>query len=118
MNGGRIQEPVVLSRRHIGRTDVQACNRIDGRKCSLRAEGWDSNGKFTQQQPVRRNHRRTSWQKCTPIGPGQGNGTYLYDSLAMPKVIRDQSLTLVVLLLFVISLAGQSLSGLVKYNED
>jgi hypothetical protein len=36
----------------------------------------------------------------------------------MPKAIRDNGLTLVLLLLFLVSLAGQSLAGLAKYNED
>lgn len=37
---------------------------------------------------------------------------------AMPKAIRDNGLTLVLLLLFFMSLAGQSLAGLAKYNAD
>ena len=36
----------------------------------------------------------------------------------MPKAIRDSGLTLVLLLLFFVSLVGQSLAGLAKYNED
>lgn len=36
----------------------------------------------------------------------------------MPKIIHDQALTLVLLSLFIISLAGQSVLGLSKYNED
>src|SRR3954468_13674374 len=36
----------------------------------------------------------------------------------MPKAIRDNGLTLALLLLFIMSLAGQSLTGLAKYNED
>lgn len=36
----------------------------------------------------------------------------------MPKAVRDNGLTLVLLLLFVVSLAGQSVAGLGKYNED
>ena len=36
----------------------------------------------------------------------------------MPKAIRDNGLTLALLLLFIMSLAGQSLAGLAKYNED
>jgi len=36
----------------------------------------------------------------------------------MPKDIRDNSLTFALLLLFILSLAGHSLAGLAKYNED
>src|SRR4051794_10033604 len=36
----------------------------------------------------------------------------------MPKAIRDNGLTLALLLLFVVSLVGQSLTGHAKYNED
>lgn len=36
----------------------------------------------------------------------------------MPKAIRDNGLTLALLLLFLVSLVGQSLTGHSKYNED
>lgn len=36
----------------------------------------------------------------------------------MPKPIRDNGLTLVVLVLFLASLAGQSMTGLAKYNQE
>src|SRR5215204_5281831 len=36
----------------------------------------------------------------------------------MPKLIRDNGLTIVLLLLFAISFVGQSLTGQAKYNED
>jgi hypothetical protein len=36
----------------------------------------------------------------------------------MPNTIRDNGLTLVLVLLFFVSLAGQSLAGVAKYNED
>ena len=36
----------------------------------------------------------------------------------MPKAVSDNGLTLVLLLLFCVSLAGQSLAGLANYNED
>jgi hypothetical protein len=47
-----------------------------------------------------------------------GRAHSLRDNAAMPKAIRDNGLTLVLLLLFFISLAGQSFAGLPKYNED
>jgi hypothetical protein len=36
----------------------------------------------------------------------------------MPKLIRDNGLTIILLLLFVVSFLGQSLTGHAKYNED
>ena len=36
----------------------------------------------------------------------------------MPKAIRDNGLTLVLLLLFAVSFVGQSLTGHARYNED
>jgi hypothetical protein len=40
------------------------------------------------------------------------------DNAAMPKALRDNGLTLALMLLFMLSLAGQTLTGLGKYNED
>ena len=36
----------------------------------------------------------------------------------MPKLIRDNGLTIALLLLFAVSFIGQSLTGHARYNED
>ncbi len=46
------------------------------------------------------------------------NGELARDNAAMPNAIRENGLTLVLLLLFLVSFVGQSLTGHAKYNED